>query len=106
MGQIRLNSQRIGLTRDGALDFQSIRDDNGVDPEYHAFMTLGRAADGEQAIYMIVRIIDPTGESVVEYHVNYNSEKAGAVEFETAWTGRAGLTYVRYDKILSTFFPL
>ena len=106
MGQIRLNNQRIGLTRDGALDFQSIRDDNGVNPEYHAFMTLGRPKDGEQALYMIVRIIDPSLESITEYHINYNSEKDGAVEFEAAWIDRANLTYVRYDKILSTFFPL
>ena len=105
MGQIRMDSQRIGLTRSGSLDFQSIRDDNGVDPEYHAFMTLGTKSTGEQGIYMIVRIVAPTAESVIEYHVNYNSEKAGAVEFETAWANRAVLAYVRYDKILKTFFP-
>jgi len=104
MGQILIASQSIGLTRDGTVDFQSIRDDNGVNPEYHAFITMGRPKDGEQAIYMIAKILDPTGESVITYHLNYNSDKAGAVEFETAWVGRAALTYVRYDKIISTFF--
>jgi hypothetical protein len=103
MGQIVNAGGLIGLGSRGVTDFQSIRDDNGVDPEYHAFMNLGRQ-DGEQAIYMIVKIDDPSGESVLTYHFNYNSEKAGAVEFETAWTGRAGLTYVRYDKVLATFF--
>jgi len=104
MGQILTNSQRIKLTRDGTADFQSIRDDNGVDPEYHAFMTFGRQSDGEQAVYMIVKIDDPSGESVLTYHFNWNSAKAGAVEFETAWTNRAALTYVRYDKVLLEFF--
>ena len=104
MGQVLIPSQGMKLTRDGVVDFQSIRDDNGVNPEYHAFISMGRPKDGEQAVYMIARILDPTGESVITYHLNYNSEKAGAVEFETAWAGRAGLVYVRYDKILSTFF--
>ncbi len=103
MGQIINPGNVIGLTRHGIADFQSIRDDNGVDPEYHAFISLGRK-DGEQAIYMIVRIAAPSTESVLTYHFNWNSEKPGAVEFETAWTGRAALTYVRYDKVLTTFF--
>jgi hypothetical protein len=103
MGQILNPGNIIGLTRDGASDFQSIRDDNGSDPEYHAFITMGRQ-DGEQAIYMIVKIVDPPGLSILTYHFNWNSAKAGAVEFETAWAGRVGLTYVRYDKVLTTFF--
>ena len=103
MGQILTAGNQIGLGIQGVKDFQSIRDDNGVDPEYHAFISLGRQ-DGEQAIYMIVKIDDPSGESVLTYHFNWNSDKSGAVEFESAWTGRAALTYVRYDKVLNTFF--
>ncbi len=103
MGQIVNPGNILGITRSGSSDFQSIRDDNGVDPEYHAFITLGRK-DGEQAIYMIVKIDAPSTESVLTYHLNYTSEKPGAVDFETAWTGRAALTYVRYDKVLTTFF--
>ena len=106
MGQIQTGHQRIQVGPYGVLDFQSIRDDNGNDPEYHAFMTLGNEL-GEKGLYMIVKIDDPPGESTLTYHFNYNSGKSGnyiPVEFETAWTGRAALTYVRYDKVINEFF--
>lgn len=102
MGQI-LGLQRLQITANQIVDLQSIRDDNGVDPEYHAFMTLGNDV-GEKGLYMIVRIANPTKESVLTYHVGFDSGRPNSVLFETAWTGRPALTYVRYDKIIKEFF--
>ena len=106
MGQINDMQQRIQLSSYGTVDFQSIRDDNTVNPEYHAFMALGDI-NGEKGLYMIVKIVDPATESVLTYHFNYNSGKSGnytPVEFETAWANRATLNYVRYDKVIQEFF--
>ena len=102
MGQI-LGFQRLQITANQIVDLQSIRDDNGVDPEFHAFITLGDD-QGEKGLYMIVRIADPTALSALTYHVNHDSGRPGSVLFETAWIARAALTYVRYDKILQEFF--
>ena len=102
MGQIIVKTKRLQMRGGEGVDFQAIRDDNGVDPEYHAFMTI-------EGLYMIVKIESPVTLSILTYHLGSNQKnrevrKRNPVEFETAWTGRAGLTYVRYDKILETFF--
>lgn len=79
---------------DHEVDFESVRDDIDADPEFHAYMTF-------RGLYVIVRITVPLGPiTTTEYHVALNS----VADFETAFTGRAALNYVRFDLIYSTFF--
>ena len=40
MGQIIVKTKRLQMRGGEGVDFQAIRDDNGVHPEYHAFMTI------------------------------------------------------------------
>ncbi len=102
-GGILIKSYSLHHKGDHELDFQPIRDDINVDPEFHGLITLeGRI------LYFIIKIDNPQGTatgntvSTTTYHLGAEQ----TVPFETAFLGRAGLVFVRYDKIVETFLPL
>ena len=73
--------------------------------EYHAFVGTN-GLNGHKALWMIIRITDPNEiNALQEYTMGYTGLEGDPDDTLTvAWAGRVGLTYVRYDKVISEFF--
>jgi len=95
----------------GPVDFQLWRTERLADGsfEYHSFV--GVNPDKERirskgAPFMIIRITDPNEvNSIQEYYMGVTGYEGAADDtLTTAWTGRAALTYKRYDEVIKEYF--